>query len=271
MKTLVLLFIAALVGGCSGLTGDGDDISPITSKIILQVAETYPQYDAASAPVPTLLLETSEAYECCNYIIVSQIHTLGPVLGVQISGAKLPGHICLTALGPAQAKFVIPGLAEFTHIVVWNRGQTDWYELAVADSTFRLTPEAGSFTEVRDTLVWRFPKMSLVYTCGTRTEDSCLCTRFRDSLLSHINLQPIRIPDEGYWPYPRQSMGYYYDMKSQVFRYNDASEFEIAGDVLAAFKWTMLDGHSGVGIELRNWRNERHASWLIPVSSDPGE
>ena len=270
MKASVLFSTAILVVGCSGLTGGGNDASPIKSKIILHLGETYAQSGEVGEPQPTLLLETPEDYECCNYEIVSRIQRAGSTLSVDVSGVELPGNLCFTAFGPAQAQFLIPRLADYTRMVVRYRGQADWYTLAIDDTTFLVSGREGSFTHVSDTLVWRFPRRSFVYTCGTLTEDSCLCAGFRDSLMAHLTLRPITVPAEGYWPYPTQTMGHYYDMQPQVFRYSDESEFETAGEILAAFTRTTLSGHQGVGLALRNWRNQRHASWLIPVSSDQG-
>ena len=271
MKISVVLLFAVLIAGCSGSTGEDSDTQPLNSPVVLSVRETFPNYATDEDPLPTILLATAEDLECCNYVIVSNLQPVGSTLGISISGVKLPGRICYTAFGPAQAEFVVPQMAKYRQIVLWYHGQTDLYDVAVDDSTFRISQRGEHFAELADTLVWRFPKRSFVYTCGTLTEDSCLCTQFRDSLMAHLSLAPISAPTEGYWPYTRRSQGHYYDMPAEVYRYSDESAFQTAGALLAAFKRTTLAGHSGVGIELRNWRNTSYASWMIPASSGPGE
>lgn len=271
MKTPVIFFVALFIWGCSSSTGGGDDLLPLVSKVVLDVRETHGQTNQLGTPQPTLLLETDKIYGCINYVIRLRVRTCPPTLDVEMLGVELPGDdICLTVAGPATARVDVPEISQYTNIILRYGSEVDRYTLVVDEESFHISGEPGDNSRIGDTLVWRFPQRSMVYTCGTLAEDSCLCTQFVDTLLERLKLRPIAVPEIGYWPYPRAMTGHYYDMPPLVYQYTDDSDFGSAGDALEAFTRSVLFNHHGVGLSLRNWRNESYASWLVSDSALAG-
>lgn len=262
----VVVFVALLTGACSSSTGGDSDLLPLESKVVVDLRETHGLISWVGTPQPTLLLRTEKDYGCVNYVIRLGIRMQPPVLEVEILGIELPGNLCFTAFGPATARFDVPEIAQYAYIDVRYGGEVDRYELVVDEESFHLSGELGKNSRIGDTLVWRYPRKSMAFTCGTLVEDSWLCTQFRDTLLARLELQEITVPDIGYWPYPRVTMGHYYDMPTLVYGYQDESDFDTAGQALEAFTRSVVSNHSGAGLTLRNWRNEGYASWLVPES-----
>jgi hypothetical protein len=267
MKMVILPLLILMVAGCTSNSQEVSGPDPGNSKLTLELREVHLPTGQIGPPQPALILVTSEVYGCCNYEILTHIERHGDVLEVDVVGVNLPGGMCQTALGPAHARISLPELSECDRIIFRRGADMDQYSITVDDSTLRLRGPEGHFTQIVDTLVWRFPQKSMVYTCGTRTEDSCLCRQFRDSLLAHLDLQAIDVPVTGAWPYPKETIGYYYNMTPLVFRYASESEFQRAGELLKEFSRTKMSGLQGVGLALSNWRNEQHFSWLIRDST----
>lgn len=270
MRFSILFVVASIALGCTELSSGPDLPVQPNSEFIFQVQEAHRLDGLPGEPESMLFLVTAEQLECCNYQIRTQVKTQGEMLRVDVLGMELPGGMCLTALGPARAQVPLSSLAALERIVFRRGGEAAAFRVTVDETSIHVSGPGSELTHPGDTLVWRFPRRSMVYTCGTLTEDSCLCQQFRDTLLARLDLESIAVPEMGLWPYPKETIGYYYNMTPLVYHYSSESEFEHAGELLEQFTRSTLSGRQGVGLALNNWRNEEHASWMVRDPSLPG-
>src|SRR5207247_1691535 len=102
-----------------------------------------------------LFLATEEQYPCANYRLESDLGIQGNKLRVDISGRVTIGQTCLTAIGPAQFRAVLP-LADGAYALELARGGlTDRYILTVTEAAIDIATLSAQFT--RPT-AQRFPR-----------------------------------------------------------------------------------------------------------------
>ena len=264
-KTLGLfLFIIFLFASlsCGIFDSSEKELKPIEGNIIFSVQEGYTNYDSISEPSIMLLMVTEKTYPCCNWSIISDIAVQSNKISIDFLGIYVP-EICLTAFGPAQSTSFLD-ISEGEYSLYFSyRGITDRYFLTVTDSFIKITEDVSQFTKPKFKLFWRYPPHSFVYLCGTSTETSWICEDFLDTLLSEINLEEFQFPDSGEIPYPRSSMGHYYDMPAKYFFYKKDEDFDKAGEILKSYTQSVIAQYPGVGISLTSWKNNEYLSWLF--------
>jgi len=260
----LILFAASLLAPLSCRIFDSSEgrLKPIESNIIFSVQEGYQDHNSISEPSIMLSMATEKIYGCCNYTIMSEVSVEGKVISIGLSGIYAP-EICLTALGPATSlSFLDISNGEYS-LCFSYRGIADRYVLTVTDSSIEITKDVSQFTNPKFKLFWRYPPNSLAYLCGTTTETSWICEDFLDTLLSEIDLEEFQFPDSGEIPYPRSSMGHYYDMPAKYFFYDRDEDFDKAGEILKSYTQDVIIEYSDVGISLISWKNKRFLSWLF--------
>ena len=241
---------------------DPEKLKPIEGNIIFSIQEGYRDHDSISEPSIMLSMATEKICPCCNWSIISEITMHGNKISIDVLGIYVP-EICFTAVGPAQSTSFLD-ISEGKYSLYFSyRGFTDRYVLTVTDSSIKITGDVSQFTKPKFKLFWRYPPNSFVYLCGTTTETSWICEDFLDTLLSEINLEEFQFPDSGEIPYPRSSMGYYYDMPAKYFFYKKDEDFDKAGEILKSYTQNVIAQYSGIGISLISWKNKKYLSWLF--------
>lgn len=258
------LFIVILLGMFLLSCGifDSADIRPIEGNIIFSVKEGYEHYDSISEPSIMLSMTTEKIYHCYNWSIISEITIMSNKILIDFLGIYVP-LVCLRAFGPATStSFLNISNGEYS-LYFSYMNDTDGYILTVTDSFISITDDVSHFTEPEFNLFWRYPPNSFVYLCGTTIETSWICEDFLDTLLSEIDLEEFQFPDSGEIPYPRSSMGHYYDMPAKYFFYEKDEDFDKAGEILELYTRNVIAQYSGVGISLINWKKKGYFSWLF--------
>jgi len=258
----LLVFVTSLFLLLSCDIFDSQELKPIESDIIFSVQEGYRDHDSVSEPTIMLSMATEKHYGCCNWQIVSEIGVQRSQIAVHILGIYAP-EICLPAFGPAQSTSFLEISEGKYSLYFYYRGVRDRYALTVTDSFVKVAGDVSQLTKPEFELFWRYPPNSFVYLCGTTTETSWICGDFLDTLSGEISLEEFEFPDSGEIPYPRLSMGHYYDMPARYFYYEKDEDFAEAGGILKSYTEDVIAQYSGVGISLTSWKNEKYRSWLF--------
>ncbi len=268
LPPLFALLLAGGLAGCdsSSSPGGGHDfdgtLAPIEGKIRFQIAEMYGCHSGECEPAIFLRMQTEKIYECFNFTIRSDIHRVGSHLLVDLRGIYRPS-ICFTAFGPATAADSL-GLEPGNYDLRFRGdGWIDQYQVTVTDDALAVREVAADSTEASRPLIWRYPRRSFAYVCGTMTDNSWIYGAFLDSLLATDRFVEFAFPDSGRIPYPLGSGGYYYNPPARYFRYSTEADYDSAGALLGRYSRTVLSQQGGVGIYLQNWRNEYFRSWML--------
>jgi len=259
IKTLILFLILL-----SQLTflGCGKKLEGIEENIIFSIREGYQSYNTISEPKIFLFMATEKENHCCADSIVAEVSISGDTIFIELLGIYLP-EVRPRAFGPATAiSFLDIPNGDYT-VYFFNNGQTDTYVLTVTDGYISISKKVSHFTIPEFTLFWRYPSNTFAYLCGTTTATTWICEDFLDTLLSRVNLQEFIFADSGEIPYPKASMGYYYDMPAKYFHYDNEDDFEEAGEILTTYTHNVINQYQGIGIQLINWKNKRYYSWLV--------
>ena len=98
-------------------------------------------------PQIALIVETTKVYPCLNYSLEGELHVADHLLRVLVTeNVHAPEEICLTAIGSAQYRAVLPvTVGRYTLEFVRN-GVTDLYAVTISDSAILITPQRSSFT-----------------------------------------------------------------------------------------------------------------------------
>lgn len=263
MATILIAVCALLNAQCDVFeASDGGVVDPLDSRIGFWIGETYPEYDYVGEPSLVLFMTTEKEYPCCNYSIANMVVRGTDMIVVELLGIHKPS-MCLTAIGPATSRSKLsltPG--KYTLYFSHDEG-VDEFSVTLTDSSISVAGDTSRYTVPSKPLVWRYPPRSFAYLCGTRTEESWICSEFLDSLLVAGLYEEYHFPDSGYIPYPGSSAGHYYDMPAMYFRYENEVDFEEAGAILERYAKTTTYLHSGVGLSLISWRNKGYYSWML--------
>lgn len=258
----ILLIISALsLSGCGILDDDGSSLSPLDSRIIFKVIESYDTYDAVSAPQMFVELQTEKIYGCFNFGIkaISKIEQKSIV--IDILGIYKPG-VCLTALGPATGRVKLGHLNGIYEIKFSYRNFSDKYNLLISDSLIILDGKETQNTKPSINFAYRYPKNSFAYYCGTSLQNSFVCQDFIDTLSSVINITEFQFSPIAEIPYPNFNYGYSYDAPVRFFYYESEAEFDKIEEVMRNFKQDHFS-EGGVTISIISWMNKKVRSWLL--------
>ena len=144
-RRLLSITVAALVtcAGCNLFAPgvhDGDDLN-------FAIREGSFVNPPPPPPQIVLIVETTKVYPCFNYSLEAALQVADHLLRVLVTeNVHAPEEICLTAIGPAQYRAVLPvTVGRYTLEFVRN-GVTDLYEVTISDSAIFIAPLRSSFT-----------------------------------------------------------------------------------------------------------------------------
>lgn len=265
MKAFGAAALLAAVVLVSGSACSERDLLPLEGRVFLSVGEFHRNPGEPGPPAILIRLETEKIYGACNYVLVAQARRVGGDVLVDVEGVREP-EVFLWALGPA-------GFGEFLDL------EDGRYALEIhsgrARSAFWLTVDATSLivqwqsdpgsglAAPKYSCFWRYPENSFAVLCGTMVENAWIYEDFLSRLRAAVELREIEFPAHGELGYPRAPQGHWVNHPGRYFVYEGPEDFEAAGEVLRAFVRDFSGQLQGVGIELRNWRNESFMSWLM--------
>jgi len=259
----ILIIISILsFSSCDILDDDGSSISPLDSKVNFKVVESYDNYKTVSTPQIFIELQTEKIYGCYNYSIRTNYSVQDKSIIIDIIGIYKPG-VCLTALGPANGRIKLGQLSGIFEIKIKNKNFNDKYNLLISDSLIILDGKETSNTKPLINFLYRYPKNSFAYLCGTTISDTSICKNFIDTLKSVISLTEFYFSDIAEIPYPTSSQGHQYDANARYFYYESEDEFNKIQSVMKSYKQNHLLDDSGVGLSIINWLNKNIRSWLL--------
>lgn len=257
-----LLATSLLFLSCGVFDSSEGELKPIEGNLIFRFEEGYQDHGGISEPSIRLSMVTEKTYPCYNWSIRSQVMVQNREILVRVFGVYVP-EVCATAIGPAAwSSFLDISTGEYS-VYFSYRDMTDRYSLVVTDSSLEITEHISQFTKPKSELLWRYPPNSFTYLCGTTTETSWMCQDFLDTLLGEIDLKEFQFPDSGEIPYPCSSAGHHYNTPATYFFYERNEDFYKAGEIMKSYTQNVIMQHSGIGISLIGWKNQRHLSWLL--------
>ena len=261
--SIYILFIILVVSfsSCNLLVNNDNTISPLDSKIDFKILESY-DYGTISKPQIFVELRTEKIYGCANYGIITNNTIEDKIILIDIIGINKPG-ICATAFGPANGRIKLGDLSGIFEVEIRGNNFTDKYNLLISDSLIILDGKETPNTKPLISFLWRYPKNSFAYLCGTTLTDTTICKNFIDTLKNVINLTEFYFPDFGEIPYPKSSQGHYYEANARYFYYENEDEFGKIKEVMRAFKQSYFPTDNGVGLTIINWMNKKIYSWLL--------
>lgn len=262
LKILFVIITAITFSSCDILDSDGSSISPLDSKINFKVIESYDNYETVSSPEIFVELISEKIYGCSNYGIVTNYKIGDKTIDINILGIDKPG-VCLTALGPATGRIKLGELSGIYEIKIRGDGFADNYNLLISDSLIILDGKETPNTNPLIHFLYRYPKNSFAYLCGTTLSDTSICEGFIDTLGSVINITEFNFSDIAEIPYPSSSQGHYYDANAKYFYYESEEEFDKIKEVMKSYKQTYFPNDNGVGLTIINWMNKKIHSWLL--------
>ncbi len=268
MRAVFAILFSAIVAGClvvsscsESATTTEKELRTIEGRVKVRIREGYSGYGVVQDPKIFLSLATEAMQPCCNWSIETTVDRNGDRIIVWLEGISVP-QICATAIGPAREWRELQledGKYELAFVL---NGEMDTYKLDISDTAIVLEPVATESTFSDISKYWRYPEKSFAYICGTYTTDTMFYYEFADSLRNLPNLSEITLGSQLESPYPDSSQGHYRDFGALLFRYASEDDYDAAGALLRRFANQRLQGTSGNGIYLVNWRAEEYMSWL---------
>ncbi|HMJ58181.1 MAG TPA: hypothetical protein VK467_03535 [Gemmatimonadales bacterium] len=142
MKTTLVVATALFAAACGTV-----DLTHDSSPLRFSIREGY---ILDPPPPPTqigLLVETTTQYPCLGYRLESEFHVSGSTLRVSVSDrVTKPSEVCLTAIGPAGFRVLLP-TAIGTYTLEFTRdGVTDRYTVTITDAAIEIAPIEMHFT-----------------------------------------------------------------------------------------------------------------------------
>ena len=259
---LILVLNFLFFSSCDILDSENSTISPLDSKVDFKVIESYDNYETVSTPKVFIELITEKIYGCINYGIVTDFKIGDKTIDINIIGIDKPGA-CLTALGPAYARIKLGQLSGVYEIKIQGNEFVNKYNLLISDSLIILDGKETSHTKPLIHFLYRYPKDSFAYLCGTTLSDTTICEGFIDTLRSVINITEFNFSDIAEIPYPSSSQGHHYDANARYFYYESEEEFDKIQEVMKSYKQTYFPNDDGVGLTIINWMNKKFHSSLL--------
>jgi hypothetical protein len=256
---LAVLASLVLAGGCALLSTEPDpDGRRAVGRLVLDLRESHGLYEVGTgAPAIRLLIETERIYSHLGAQIEGEVRVRGRDITVRADRVTECSGICLTAIGPAQHRVLLPlELGEYT-LAVTAAGSTDRYRVLITADAIEMQPLAATFTTARYPRAWRYPPMSMVHVCNASQGREALCEAFRERLRARVPLEPVTFAPGGRVPYPESDARHGHDWRASYFRYASEADFAAAGAVLREF----AAEHPSATLALTNWLNESHLSW----------
>jgi len=261
LKCLSIIIVVILFSSCDNLASDNSTISPLDSKIGFKVIESY-DFETVSTPIVFIELKSEKIYSCYNYRIVTDYKIVFNTININIIGIDKP-DICLPAFGPANGRIKLGKLFGVYEIKIHGVEFDNNYNLLISDSLIIIDGNETPYTNPLIHFLYRYPKNSFAYLCGTTLTDTTICKGFIDTLKSVINITEFSFSDIAEIPYPFSSQGHYYDANARYFYYENEEEFGKIQEVMKSYKKTHFPNDDGVGLTIINWMNKKFHSWLL--------
>jgi hypothetical protein len=265
----VLLLATLCSAGCdineailSELEHRGEHESGIEHEIFFRVAEEHESPANPGEPKLFFTMRTRDSLPCFNYEIFHTVERSGDAIFVRALDTGLPGSVCLTAFGPATARFELPLEQGIYRLVLLNGQLQDSYTLRVSDQYVEVEAVDTSWTQPVSARQWYYPRNSFAYYCGTTPDARSLCSDF-ESLLQDLPLTRLAVPDQGQWPYSLELRGYSYNAPGQFYGYPDEATWEEVKRRLRGFTEEHLRDREGVGMVVENWLFDEVRSWSV--------
>jgi hypothetical protein len=141
MKTTLVVTTVLFAAACGTV-----DLTHDSSPLRFSIREGY---ILDPPPPPTqigLLVETETQFPCANYSLESNLVSAGSVLRVNVSHRISKPEVCLTAIGPAGYRALLP-TATGTYTLEFTRdGATDRYTVTITDAAIEIAPIEMHFT-----------------------------------------------------------------------------------------------------------------------------
>lgn len=262
IRDLILILNFLLLSSCDILDGDNSSISPLDSKIDFKVIESYENYETVSTPKIFIELVTEKIYGCFNYSIISNYKISDKKIGINILGIDKPG-VCLTALGPATGRIKLGELSGVYEITIKGEGFVNDYNMLISDSLIILDGKESPHTKPLVYFLYRYPKNSFAYLCGTLLSNTSICEGFIDTLKNVMDITEFSFSDIAAIPYPSNSQGHYYDANARFFFYKTEADFNKIQEVMKSYKQNNFPNDDGVGLTIISWMNKKFHSWLL--------
>jgi hypothetical protein len=234
-------------------------VPAIGGTVELYPVETYPDYNAVSAPQLKLRFQTAEIFGCSNYSLATNTCVTGDECVVRIDSITHP-RVCLTSLGPASAYILLPENVRMLKLM--NGNATDTYEIATTVEKISVNKVSATFSDIRYPETNRFLANTFGFVCGTNTNNTGFCDNFAQILADSAAVTEFQYP-AGRKPFPDSSSGHWRNHATRFFRYTSLAQFERAGILLLNFTKKNLRNGDGASLSLISWDNRLYASWLM--------
>jgi hypothetical protein len=253
----LLLLCASRAFAAGGLE---DGVLPLEGPLKFKVVETWIRGTSGYELVIGLQVWTETIYGSTGFAIVGDTHIGSDHIDVRLHHISVPtaglvwdasasyGHGLPVPAGRYRLSFTCP------------QGN-DAYELVVTDSLIRVLGAPGRWAVPSTRLFWRVPVASFVCRCDTKAELAWICEGFADSLRTLRSLREFAFPDSGQNPYPEFNSKTLPGVISHFFRYQNESDFDSAGTMLACYTKDVIAHNQGVSIQLANWKMRVFRSW----------
>jgi hypothetical protein len=246
MRYVLVLAVALITCAWSRNAVIADD-----HQVVIWANEAYERFDnQPQNPAIYLQLVSTNSFPCSNYYYPTSITVVSGSIRVEV-GEPVEPKICLTAIGPAKSRVMLPiGEGVFTlELVTWLG--TDTYQLSILAARLDLAPISASVTSPSWTRVYRYPPDSFELSCSGPE-----CFRVLEGLLDEHSLTEIMWPSDGLLPYRNQPDGW---PMYRSFRYHGEAEWQ------AIKEWVSSYDDAGFVCALfsvTNWRSETFRSWV---------
>ncbi len=227
----------------------------------INFAEGFTDNQTPEIPKIFMNMETEVDFNCSNYLIVTQNSFQNSLVGINFVTIDLPGGVCLTSIGPATTRIpfnVSPGAYS---VSVFFEDVEDKYNLVVTDSSLIAESVETYFTKLDFNKYWRRPVNSFVYLCGTTSRTDWIYDDFIDTLKSKVEITKFFFPQDGVKPYAISTSGHEINHPARYFKYDNDADFDSMGLILEIYSTEVIGNLNGIGLSLRNWKNQFYYSW----------
>lgn len=267
LKGLPIMFVLMSLLGCDILFWDDETLIPLDTRIHFKVLESFDNnahdsYETITTPEIFIDMLSEKSYPSTSYYFAVNHRVVGRRILIGVDGIKIPGAgNCM--VGPIGKRIKIGRIHGAYELTIRGRDFENEYAVNISDSLITIEGTETPDTKPSITSIFRYPKNSFAYLCGTTLQDSSLCEDFIDTLKSVINVTEFKFLDIAESPYPPAGNGNHYNAEPKFFYYKSEEDFEKIEDVMRTFKRDHFPDNNGVSLRIINWMNKRVRSWLL--------
>lgn len=250
---LLFLSLLLLLSSCEKENAGNEEPGPgINEEIEFFPEETY---WGSQPQIPKLLLkfQTKKIFrDACTGLSTTLILS-GDDMIVRFDSFYQAGG-CALITSPAKVQFVLP--ENIKRLTLVNGKKIDTYTLTINDEFVTINSIKREFSELKVPKLFRYPKNSFVYSCGTSTNNTHHYQDFLSILYDSTDLKEFFFDGSGKIPYRDSSEGSPTKFKTHFFRYEREQEFDKAGELLKRYSEKNIVPFTGAYIFLTNWQNK---------------